>query len=358
MPSVVELPEARASDEAVRVSILEPAQNERWDAFVTAHERASIYHQSKWRELIESEFRHQTYYLWARRAEEVVGVLPLVRLKSALFGDYMVSVPFLNYGGALGCDRQIEDLLMHHAVELALERGIKHIEFRDECERDAPWHARTDKVTMELELPATPEALWQSVGTKKRTRIRRPGKAGARAIHGGAELVDSFYTVFSRNMRDLGTPVYSRRLFERILDAFADEASITVVMLDEEPVAAAFLIASGTRMEIPWASALREHNRLAVNMFLYWEVLKRAIEQGMKVFDFGRSSVGAGTYEFKKQWGALERQLYWHYWLGDADALPNLTPNNPKYRLAIRAWQHLPMPVANTLGPLVVRNLP
>ena len=344
---------------ALTVDVLEHGGRGQWDEYVANHPRARLYHQSAWQPLVEAEFRHETRYLWARDTQgQVAGVLPLVRLKSRLFGDYMVSVPFLNYGGALGRDESTERLLMDEAALWARERGVNHIEFRDEHDRGGEWRQRTDKVTLELELPADADTLWRSIGTKKRTRIRRPTKAGAVVTHGGAELLDAFYKVFSRNMRDLGTPVYSRRFFAALLNAFPDQTSLTVITLDGVPAAAAFLVRDGERMEIPWASALREHNRLAVNMLLYWVVLQRSIEEGARVFDFGRSSVGAGTYQFKLQWGAEPRQLFWHYWLSHANAMPNLTPSNPKFQLAIKAWQRLPVPVANLIGPHIVRNLP
>jgi FemAB-related protein (PEP-CTERM system-associated) len=267
-------------------------------------------------------------------------------------------MPFFNYGGAVGLSVEIEDALMKRAVGVAQDEECGHVEFRDSTTRAGDWSVRTDKVILELPLPASTEVLWSSLSSKLRTKIRRPQKEGAQVIHGGHELLPDFYHVFARNMRDLGTPVYPKALFHSILDALPQAASVVIVRLDGQPVAAGFLLGFKDRLEIPWASSVREFNRLKINMLLYWELLKVAVEGGYKVFDFGRSTMSSGTFDFKKQWGAEARQLYWHYWLAEGAAMPQLTPDNPKYRLAIRIWQHLPLFLTNWLGPRIVKKLP
>jgi serine/alanine adding enzyme len=347
----------QAADDALRIERIEPDDD--WDAFVAAHPQASLYHHAAWGRLIEELFGHEHHYWCAREGGRIVGVLPLTRLKSRLFGDYMVSLPYVNYGGALADSDGVASRLMQAAADAADQAGSSHVEFRDSEPREAQWSARTDKVAMELELPEDSDALWKQVGSKVRAQVRRPLKEkDVEVATGGVELVEPFYQVFSRNMRDLGTPVYPRRLFERISEEFPQQARIVLVRYQGAPVAAGLLLQYRDRMEIPWASSLQEFNRLGFNMLMYWKALCAAIDAGCRIFDFGRSSADSGTYRFKKQWGAKPRQLYWHYWLADGRPLPNLTPNNPKYRLAIRAWQRLPVPVANLLGPHIVRNLP
>jgi len=342
-----------------RIARLSVGERGAWDSFVQSRPGASVYHLSRWQGVIESVFGHplECWGAWSANGC-LLGVLPVVRLRSRLFGDYQVSVPYFNYGGAVGVSAEIEERLMRHAGEAAGELGCSHVEFRDRAARDG-WTARTDKVAMELALPDDPETLWKALGGKLRAQVRRPLKEeGITVVRGGAGLLDDFYAVFARNMRDLGTPVYPRRFFAAILEAFPERARIVVVRHRATPVAAAFLIDYRRRMEIPWASSVREYNRLGVTMLLYWEVLRLAIERGNQVFDFGRSTVDAGTYRFKKQWGAQPRQLHWHYWLKGGGEPPRLNPDNPKYRLAIRAWQRLPLAVANRLGPMIVKNLP
>lgn len=330
-----------------------------WDDFVAAHPRGSIYHTSRWQDVVRSTFGHPHLYLAARSgAGELTGVLGLVRLKSPMFGHYCVSWPYVNFGGALGESAEVEAALMHEAAAQVSSLSPTHIEFRDLVPRGDEWPVRTDKVLMELELPDSEEAFLKQIGAKLRSQAKRPIREGATAIHGGAELVPEFYRVFSENMRDLGTPVYSKQLFARLMEALPNNATITIVRVGDEPAAAGLTISDGDRMEIPWASALRRFNRISVNMMLYAEVLKRAIQEGRSVFDFGRSTIDAGTYRFKKQWGAAPRQLHWHYWLRDGGEPPVMNPDNPKYALAIKTWTRLPLPIANTLGPHIVKYLP
>lgn len=330
-----------------------------WDDFVNKNKKASIYHLAEWRNIIGKIFGHKTYYLYAVDDSDVIcGILPLVRLKSRVFGDFLVSMPFYNYGGAVGNSIVVESALMKHACKLSSGLKASHIEFRDLVEHGSDWQVRKDKVVMELELPSSADELWKGFKPKLRAQIRKPTKEGAQVEHGGSELLNDFYRVFSENMRDLGTPVYSRSFFEEILLKFPNQAFITVVMYQGQPVAVAFLLGYRGRLEIPWASSLRKYNKLGVNMLLYWEVLQKAIDKGYKIFDFGRSSIDAGTYRFKKQWGAQPRQLYWHYCIKENGAMPNITPNNPKYKLAISLWKKLPLPVANFLGPWIVKYLP
>lgn len=339
------------------VRLLEDGSSEQWDGFVRERDGASIYHLAAWRPLIRSMFGHETLYLYAEHNRQVTGVLPLVRLRSRMFGDYLISMPYFNYGGALAADAAVASMLMRAAADLAHERGCSHVEFRDTEPRHG-WPVRTDKVGMELRLPGSIDALWEALGAKLRSQVKRPQKAGAEGASGGRELLPEFYGVFARNMRDLGTPVYALGFFDAILKAFPTQAQITVVRYRGEAVAAGFTLGFRGRLEIPWASANRDYNALSVNMLLYAEVLKRAIADGYTVFDFGRSSIDSGTYRFKKQWDATERQLYWHYALPPGRDVPRLTPNNPKYRLAIAMWQRLPLFVTNRLGPFIVKNLP
>ena len=348
-----------SSTAALTLRPLGQGEERLWDAFVDTRSDASLYHRSPWRKLIHDLFGHETLYLYAvNAAGDWVGILPVVRLRSRLFGDYMVSMPYVNYGGALGLTAEIEAALMQEAGQSGQTAGVSHIEFRDSVGRAGAWKVRTDKVVMELTLPATHDELWNGFNPKLRAQIRRPQREQTEVIHGGAELLSQFYGVFARNMRDLGTPVYGQAFFAAIMAAFPASAHIVIVRHGQQPVAAAFLLGHRDRMEIPWASSLREYNQLGVNMLLYWEALQRAIAGGYKTFDFGRSSIDSGTYRFKKQWGAQPRQLYWHYWLAPGQDLPELTPSSPKYQLAIRAWKRLPLFLANRLGPHIVKNLP
>jgi FemAB-related protein (PEP-CTERM system-associated) len=330
-----------------------------WDEFVSRAADAELYHQWGWRAIIERTFGHETHYLVARGdGGETRGVLPLVRLKSRLFGDFLVSLPYFNYAGVLAESPAASQALLEEAERLAHKLGVSHIELRHRGAVELALPMRDDKVAMLLNVPNGEDGLWSSFKPKLRAQIRRPEKEGATVREGGAELVDDFYAVFARNMRDLGTPVYARQFFQAIVASFPAQARIFVVDLARTPVAAGLVLAHRKTLEIPWASSLREANPAGVNMLLYWSVLRYAAARGFRRFDFGRSSKDSGTYRFKLQWGAQPEPLKWHYWLRGGGAVPQLTPHNPKYRLAVAAWRKLPVSVANLLGPHIVKNLP
>lgn len=330
-----------------------------WDQYVNLHRESELYHRYAWRKVIERVFSHRCFYLMVRDGSGVTrGVLPLSQLKSLLFGNFVVSLPYFNYGGILADSPEYSAALLRHAIDLSARAGASHIELRHRFGRSFDLPAREEKVSMVLDLPGTEDQLWSAFPGKLRSQVRRPTKAGATCAKGGAELLNDFYYVFSRNMRDLGTPVYPKSFFEHICDRFADDVTIFVVYVEKEAVAAGFTIAHRQSIEIPWASSLRRANPLGVNMLLYWSALRHSISRGYKRFDFGRSTIDSGTYRFKKQWGAEQQPLTWHYWLSDGNSLPQLNPENPKYRAAIAVWRRLPLSMANRLGPPIVRNLP
>jgi len=343
----------------VKIEALRVADEPLWDAFVHGHPAASIYHLAGWRHLVAEVFGHASHPLLARDERgAVTGVLPLVRIRSRLFGDYMVSLPYFTYGGPLGVDAAVELELMHAAGALAAELGVGHVEFRGSAVREPAWPVRTDKVTLQRPLAADEEGLWKSLSKERRRQLKKAQDGKSEAHVGGAELLDDFYPVFARNMRDLGTPVYARGFFAAMLARFPEATRIISVRREGVPAGAAFLIGFRDRLEVPWVSTLREMNPYFVNTLLYWEQLRFAVSAGYRVFDFGRSSVDSGTYGFKRQWGAEPVPLCWQYWLAPGRGLPGLTPTSPKFRLAVRAWQRLPLALANRLGPHLVKNLP
>jgi FemAB-related protein (PEP-CTERM system-associated) len=211
---------------------------------------------------------------------------------------------------------------------------------------------------MRLELPKEFELLWREFPSKLRSQIRRAQKENMTVRVGGVEYLDEFYAVFARCMRDLGTPVYSKRFFRAICDHFPKESRICLVSFNGAPLAAGFLYGFRSVLEIPWAASDKRFSRLAPNMLLYSSVLEHACREGFQVFDFGRSTPDSGTYRFKEQWGAQPHQLHWYYWTTGGEKIPQLNPQNPKYELAIKIWRQLPLHLANWLGPHVVKYLP
>lgn len=338
-----------------RVTLAHDADAFAWDQFVAGQSSATGYHTWAWRQVFQRAFGHEPLYLIARVGDAVEGVLPLVYIQSRLFGRSLTSLPFLNYGGVVATSTEVAAELVDAAARLAAERRCPHVELRHIARRLPQLPERQHKVTMLLPLEP---GMWDRLDRKVRNQVRKAQKSGLTAERGGVELVEAFYAVFTRNMRDLGTPVYTRRLFDAVLETFPDRAALHVVRLDDgRPVAAGLTYRTRRTTEVPWASSVRDYNTLCPNHLLYWHIIETALEQGCDTLDFGRSTPGEGTFRFKEQWGAQPVPLHWEYRLLDGAALPNVSPTNPKYRLMIETWKRLPLPLATRLGPHIVRGI-
>jgi FemAB-related protein (PEP-CTERM system-associated) len=338
-------------------TVAECADGAAWDGYVDRAPGASGYHLWRWRELFSGVFGHTPIYLAASRGGAIVGVLPLVRFDSRIFGRALVSLPFLNYGGVVADDREAAEALVGAAGALRTRLHARHVELRHRARQFEALAPRHHKVTMLLPLPGSPDALWSALDRKVRNQVRKAEKHALTVSVGGVAEVGAFYGVFAENMRDLGTPVYGRHVFAAIATLFPERTRLFVVRHEGRPVAASFTWRWRDTVEVPWASSLRAASAMAPNMLLYWAMLKDAVESGAAVFDFGRSTPDEGTFHFKKQWGAAADPLCWEYDLGGG-ALPDHGPRNPKFQLAIAAWRKLPLAVANRLGPLVASHLP
>jgi serine/alanine adding enzyme len=327
-----------------------------WDAFVDDHPRATLYHTWRWTQFAGDVFRFPVHRLVSYDAEgHISGVLPLILQRSRLFGRRLVSLPFFNYGGPVGRDTGAETSLLAQAADLAGREGVQVLEVRDQVERPS-MATSLDKVTVDLELPASADALGKALGSKRRSQIRRCDRENPTVHFGGAELVPDFYSVFADTMRDLGTPVYPIRFFEAMLQTLAADCTVVIVKLAGRPAAAALLTHYRDRTEIPWAASLHALRETSVNMRLYWECLKFSIERGSRWFDFGRSTPGSGTYDFKLRWGGKVRQLYWVYPL--ESSRETQAGKGGARELAVGMWKKLPVPLATRLGSIISPGLP
>ncbi len=327
-----------------------------WDRLASTAPGGTHFHRFAWRGVMEEAMGHPCAFLGARDAEgTLVGLLPLVFVGSPIFGRFLVSMPFLNYGGPLGPEDAVAAL-----GEAALEEGKRRraglVELRSLVPLNLDWRVSHRKVTVVLDLPEDPDALFGGFKAKLRSQIRRPGKEGVE-VRFGQEYLDAFYSVFARHMRDLGTPVTSRKFFQSILQAFPDSARVAVAFLNGSPIAGGFGFVWGDEMEITWASSLLEHKRVAANMSVYWELMRRGIQEGLGRFNFGRCTPGSGTHKFKLQWGGRDVPLHWYQASeGSEDRTPS--PDDPSFAWGPRVWKRLPLFVANRLGPSIVRLIP
>jgi serine/alanine adding enzyme len=328
-----------------------------WDGFVRGQPGWTHFHLLGWKSVMERALGHECVYLTARAADgSLCGVLPLVRVRSRLFGHYLVSMPFLNYGGPLGSPEAVR-ALAEMALALANESGVRLLELRSRRELPLALPASHHKITVLLDLPVgDPSPLWDGLKAKVRSQVRRPQKEGVE-VRFGLEQERAFYTVFARHMRDLGTPVLAHELFETIGSTFPDDVWYGCAWLKDAPIAAGCGFRWGDEFEMTWASALRQYNPIAPNMLLYWRFMERCIELGVRVFNFGRCTPGGGTHQFKRQWGGRDEQLWW-YRGGAAAEVGTPSPGDGAYAWGPKVWRHLPLGLANALGPRIVRYIP
>jgi serine/alanine adding enzyme len=312
-----------------------------------------------WLAVLHASLRHTPYCLEAVEHGRTRGILSLCYVRSVLFGRYLVSLPYLNYGGALADDDQVAALLIDHAIRLARDLRVRYLELRHEF--NFPHSELTgrqcDKVNMRRPLPATADALWSRLDSSVRNQVRKGRKNGLAVHWGSQELLPEFYDIFARNMRDLGTPVYGRSLFQKTLAQFGDRAELCVVRTEGKAIAAALLLHGWGVTEVPSASSLRQYNHTNANMLMYWHLLERAVERQQSAFDFGRCSTDSNTFRFKKQWGAEPTPAEWQYH-SQGDSVGAMRTSNPRYQRLIGWWKRLPVPLTRFLGPIVVRGIP
>lgn len=328
-----------------------------WDAFVHGADGWTHFQLFRWKDVVERVFGHECIYLAAYDGTgRIEGVLPLVRVRSMLFGHYLVSMPFLNYGGPLGSPTAVR-ALADHAKGLARTGAVRLLELRSRTPLPLDLPVSHRKVTVLLDLPERdPAPLWDGLKAKVRSQIRRPRKEGVE-VRFGPDQLDGFYSVFARHMRDLGTPVQPRRLFVTLAESFPDSLWFGCAYLNGKPIAGGCGFRWGKEFEITWASSLREYNRIAPNMLLYWGFMERCVEMGVRTFNFGRCTPGGNTHRFKRQWGSRDEPLWWYHDPAGPDAATP-SPDSGALAWGPKIWRRLPVGIANALGPRLVQYIP
>jgi len=343
------------------INLVEARDNNKkeWNNYCSSSSGAHLYHDYRWKKVLEEGLGHDCYYIMAREDQKVTGLFPLAFIKSRIIKSALISVPFVNYGGVAADSKEIITLLLKRAVEILNNSGGSYLEIRSFEKYDfSPLKSRDHKVTAILSLSESVEAQWNGLDGKVRNQIRKAQKSGLSISEGEGDLFNQFYKVYSRNMRDLGTPVIPKSYFKSILRYFPEESRIFIVMGKNKAVAAAFTLSHKGKIEMPWASSIRRFNKMCPNEYMYWEVIKYAISQGLKQFDFGRCTKDTGTYKFKKQWNPEIKQLHWLYWTPDESNLPSENPNEGKFKHLIAIWKKLPIFITNAVGPYAARQIP
>lgn len=361
-PEETVLPSGGACPEPAGLLIVEDLSEPRpdCDIYLAARPDALLCHTYAWNKMVERTFGHKCHYLVATSGGAICGVLPLVHIRSRLFGNQLVSGAFGNYGGAVFNDPAARDALYQRSVELAGQLGCECLEFRN----IDPWpydlKLRTDKVCFRLPLPGDADVLWKSFKseTKVRNHVRKAEKGGITTECGGLELMDEFYDLYTIRMHQLGTPAYPRRLMENIVTTFPETSRVLVARLNGLAVAVRLAVSYNGVVESCWGVTRIEYNDISPNHALYWAALKHYCAAGAKYFDFGRSTVNTPPYFFKKQWGSPQIQLHYQYWSPRGQEFSILTPDNSKYRRKVELWKKLPLWLTRVAGPIVSRGIP
>ncbi len=342
------------SDE-IRVNELSPSEYARWDRFVADAAESTFFHLSGWKEVIERAFGYKVYFLYTERAGQITGVLPLGHIKSFLFGNTLTSVPFCVYGGVVATDMQSAIALREAACRLSEKLNVDALELKNRIPSNQGWPVKDLYVTFRKEISPDPEENLKAIPRKQRAMVRKGIKAGL-----VSELVDGydrFFSIYAESVRNLGTPVMPQKYFQLLREVFGDACEVLMVTHEGQDIAGVMSFYFKDEVLPYYGGSIPLARNLKGNDFMYWELMRRCGERGIRVFDYGRSKVGAGSYSFKKNWGFTPEPLHYEYYLVKATTMPEINPNNPKYQMFIKAWQKLPLSVANTIGPFLARKL-
>ncbi len=326
-----------------------------WDEFILRATNATFYHQIGWKNVVERTYGHKPCYLIARENGEIIGVLPLFSIESRIFGRKLVSVPFSPYGGVCAGNQEVESSLLEKAQWMAKEKNVDYLEFR--CLSDTKGGLITNDAyfTLILKLTNDSELLWEKFSRKVRNAVRKALKSNLVAVIDNKYYKD-FYRIYSKNMRDLGTPVHADSFFRNLLLEFPEQTKIAVVKYEGKIIGGIFLLYFRNTIISGWASSDKSYQWLNPNNLMYWEAIKHGCEEGYDYFDFGRSIADSGTYHFKMPWGTELKQLYYQYYLNNTKEMPDISQINPNRRMFAKVWKKLPLSLTNIIGPSLRRG--
>lgn len=342
--------------DVLEIRTLDDSQAEAWDRFVEQSPEATFFHRSGWRTVLEKGLGHRAYYFYAvDAAGQIQGVFPLGQVKSLLFGNALISVPFCVYGGIVSNSDKVHDALLNAAIDLARRLNVDYLEVRNPQPLGDAWKTKRLYVNFSKEIDPDPEQNMLAIPRKQRAMVRKGIKAGLQSHIDGD--VARLYEAYSESVRNLGTPVFPRPYFKMLKDVFGDACEVLTIAQGEDLVASVMSFYFRDQVLPYYGGGTFKARSLKGNDFMYWELMRRGSEKGVRVFDYGRSKSGTGSYSFKKNWGFEPTPLDYQYYLVKADAVPEINPTNPKYQLVIRLWKKLPLPLTRVIGPYIARNL-
>jgi FemAB-related protein (PEP-CTERM system-associated) len=342
----------------VTLRVLTPEHAGAWDRFVESHPDGTFFHRAGWARVIEQAFGHRALHYFTERDGQITGLMPLVSVKSLLFGRTLMSVPFCVYGGPLSLDRDSADTLHEHAHALLRESrcGAMELRYRDAAPERDGWIPGPDLyVTFRKAIEADHDRNMKAIPRKQRAMVRKGIQNGLTSV--ADRDVNRLHAIYAESVRNLGTPVFHRNYFRILMDVFGNDVDITTVFDKDAAVASVMNFYFRDEVLPYYGGGTTAARAVAANDFMYWEVMRRAAERGARLFDFGRSKRGTGSFAFKHNWGFQEAPLNYVFRLKPGTAIPEVNPTNPKYSLFIKAWKRLPLPLANAIGPYIVRGI-
>lgn len=349
-----------AAAPAVRtIDLANAGDRARHDAFVREHPVASAFHLTAWGRAVAKGTGQQPHYLVAEHAGAVVGVLPLIHVRSPIFGQALISNAFAVYGGPVADSEAVHAALDEAAWRLAERLGVPALEYRDQARLRPAWPAKTDSyVTFRRPLAADTEANLKAIPRKQRAEVRKSLDLGLDTrVAADARASAEHFAVYAESVRNLGTPVFPKALFDALLEFYGPDADILTVSKDGKPAASVLSLYFRGEVLPYYGGGTPAARALRANDHMYWMLMEHARERGCTSFDFGRSKAGTGAFAFKKNWGFEPTPLAYEFRLAPGETMPDVNPLNPKYKLMVETWSRLPLWLANRIGPLVSRGL-
>jgi len=343
------------SNNTITITRLTSSSYADWDNYVEGNPQGTFFHLRGWETVIKEAFGHDTCYLMAQQDGNIVGVVPLGHIKSRLFGNALVSNPFCVYGGAIADTPEIRSQLEVAAETEAVEREVDYLELRNIEKTQNDWPVKELYVTFRKEIDPDPEVNLKAIPRRQRRMVRLGIKAGLESsIH---DTVDEFFKIYSASVRNHGTPIFPKKYFELLKNVFAEKCEIRVVKKGKKTISTVMSFYFRDEVLPYYGGGIPDARKYNAFDFMYWDLMRASCQQGVRIFDYGRSKLGTGPYSFKKNWGFTPEPLQYQYRLVGCESMPEVNPLNPKYQLFIKVWKHLPLPIANAVGPLLARSL-
>ena len=339
----------------IQIKRLDGASASQWDAYVEQASAATFFHKAGWQQVLQRAFGHRSHYFYAEQKGEIVGVLPLAEVKSWLFGHSLISTPFCVYGGPVGDSPEVVDALLEQACLLAEQLQVDHLELRNQKRLREDWPCKDLYFTFRREISDDEEENLKAIPRKQRAVVRKALALGMDS--GFDEEIEPFFEAYSSSVRNLGTPVFSKKYFKVLKQVFKDQCDVLSIRKDGQMVSSVMSFYFRDQVLPYYGGGSSLARTLKGNDFMYWRLMCSARKRGCRVFDYGRSKAGTGPFSFKKNWGFEPQPLHYEYYLVKAKAMPELNPTNPKYALMIKCWKKLPLKLSQWLGPFLSKYL-